>query len=386
MLPLFSTSSAWNQDASMAAVAETSDRQILTTYRVLRGDTRTLVPAGEDPPTTWPFMDISYDEYAMPVFLAGAGQQSVTICDYEGNQEWPGPRWENNQLGGPITIPTSAGAVRPSGPQNTDADGHVILFDQSTLTEYDLWQATTMRDGPCASHGGGLTGSTIFEVGAADYFDLTGHGTTDPGLSSARAHGTALLAGLLLPEDIAQGAIAHALAFAIPGPRNTAADPWDPVPSDYIYPATTTETDFYNTDPNALAAGQRIRLKQTLVDENGVFLDESQLAPITRMFLTALRTYGAYLIDNAGGFSFSAEDIHTANLALSQAEFNRLMGQPEETTLPVDKSQWQLLMEKLNLDLERIPIAYGPWVEGQDPATATITTANFEVTVPANQE
>jgi len=43
------------------------------------------------------------------------------------------------------------------------------------------------------------------------------------------------------------------------------------------------------------------------VDESGTPLDETTLAPITLMYLAALRDYGGYLVDNAGGFSFYSE-------------------------------------------------------------------------------
>ncbi|MFQ5800007.1 MAG: hypothetical protein ACE5H0_15125, partial [Bacteroidota bacterium] len=71
---LFAANSAWNQKAVDAAVLPESDQQILVTYRVLRGDTTTLYPQGELPPTTWPFMDVAYDEWTVPVFGAGTGQ------------------------------------------------------------------------------------------------------------------------------------------------------------------------------------------------------------------------------------------------------------------------------------------------------------------------
>jgi hypothetical protein len=177
--------------------------------------------------------------------------------------------------------------------------------------------------------------------------------------------------------------IEHALAFSIPGPRNTSNDPSNPLASDYFYPASTTETDSYNTNPYALAAGQRIRLKQAIVGDTGNLINENQLAPITRMFLTALRSYGAYLVDNAGGFAFYAEDIHTANLHLSDDQVNALIGQPPGTPLPTGKTKWQIVIERLNQDLEQIPIAYGPWQAGQDSATATITTSDFVVIEPA---
>jgi hypothetical protein len=120
------------------------------------------------------------------------------------------------------------------------------------------------------------------------------------------------------------------------------------------------------------------------VDEDCSPIDEDDFAPITRMFLTALRTYGAYLVDNAGGFTFSAEDISTAVLDLADAEVNGLIGQPSDNPLPANKTKWQVVMETLNQDLWEMPFACGPWTEGQIAATAMITTANFEVVEPAS--
>jgi len=383
-LPLFAPDSAWNQTAVQAAVLPESDQQILVTYRVLRGDTTDLHPPGEPPPTTWPFMDVGYDEFTIPVFRAGAGQSSVLICDYDGNLGWPSPKFPGEpQEGGPVIVPPPAGPVRPAGPLGTWSDGHLVLYDIDTFTEYDYWQATTVRDGPCESQGGGLIGTTIWEAGAIDFFDVRGSGANSDTLSSARATGTPLLAGLILPEDVESGAIEHALEFAIPGPRNLSDDPFEPLPSDYFYPASTAETDYYSTNPDALAAGQRIRLKPQVVDENCDLINENDFAPITRMFLTALRTYGAYLVDNAGGFTFNAEDISSAVLDLTDAEVNVLIGESPGNPLPANKTKWQIVMETLNEDLWEIPFACGPWTEGQIAATATITTANFEVVEPA---
>jgi hypothetical protein len=259
-----------------------------------------------------------------------------------------------------------------------DSDGHLILFDPATATAYDFWQATTVRDGVCQSRGGGLAGPSLLQAGYADFFSVDGPGTNPDGVASARASGTPLLAGMILPEDIESGAIEHALAVAIPGPRNLSPDPFEPLATDYFYPAATTETDMYSTNPDALASGQRLRMRTTLVDDAGEPIDDSEggdLAPITRMFISALRTYGAYVVDNASGFTFYAEDIHTATLELDDDNINWLIGEPAGTALPADKTSWQLVIDKLNLDLEGIPFAYGTC----DGAASTVNTANYEV-------
>jgi len=307
----------------------------------------------------------------------------VVICEDDGVLGWPHPMFGIETEGGPVTIPAPAGIVRPAGPEVEDADGHMVLYDPTTFMAYDLFAGTIEGQGDCNSFRGGMLGHQITEAGEVVFFDVRGPGAIADGLYSACAHGTLLLAGLILPEDVESGMIAHALALAIPGPRNLSRDPYEPLASDYMYPASTTETDSYDTNPYALAAGQRIRLKQTLVDEHGILLNENQFAPITRMFLTALRDYGAYNVDNAGGFSFYAEDVHTAVLHLSDDEVNALINQPPGTPLPEGMTKWEIVFEVLGNDLDLIPFAVSAGDEEPDPETAMIEAANFEVVEPA---
>ncbi|MCP4686685.1 MAG: hypothetical protein GY859_01470 [Desulfobacterales bacterium] len=381
-LPLFSAASPWNQKATGAAVHADNDAQILTLHRVLRGDVTNIQPADDPPTTTWPFIDVAYDHYTHPVFRMGAESGSVYMCDYEGSPGGNNPKVPIGDDGASMA-PRPAGAIRPSLPTGSGSDGHVTLVDPDARMAYDFWQATTVRDGQCQSRGGGLEGATILEAGAIDYFDLRGTGVNPDGYSSAAAMGVPLLAGLILPEDVASGEISHALHLLIPGPRNLSPDPAEPLASDYFSPASTTETDFYSTRPTALAAGQRIRMKDSLVDEEGEIIDETTLTPITRMFIKAFREYGAYLVDNGSGFTIKAEDMYTAPLNVPDDEVNRLIGESPGAALPAGKTKWQVVMEKLNEELEMIPFAHGPWTEGQDPSTAVITRANFEVVASA---
>ncbi|NQV13328.1 MAG: hypothetical protein HQ530_03435, partial [Parcubacteria group bacterium] len=369
--PLFASNSAWRQRASSASVLASNDQQILTLYRALLGDT-TDFSSGTGMDTAWPFIDVTYDDYSVAIFQAGNGGQDVTMLDYTRSATANNAKISAN-TDGTVTIQNAASSIRPAGPESADADGHVVIYNPDNSVEYDIWQATTS-----SRRRGGQTGSTISSAGVVDVFDTTGAGANPDSYYSARATGAPLLAGLLLPEDVESGTIAHALAFSIPGPRNTSVDPSSPSSGDYSYPMATTETDFYSTNPDALAPGQRIRLKQSLVDTDNDSINEDQLSPITQMFLATLRTYGGYVADNAGGFTFYSEDIHTANLDMTNAEVNALIGQPAGTALPAGKTKWQVVMEKLNEEMETIPLASGDY-EGQNASMATYTTANFEI-------
>jgi|GEM_PF-3912734 len=132
-IPLFAADSAWRQMATAAKVLSNSDRQILATYRVLRGDTADQRPLDNPPTTNWPFMDVGYDDFTVPIFRAGEGRQEVLICDYEGNLSWPSPKFDIDRQGGPVPVPAPVGTVRPSGPQDTGADGHLVLYDTATF-------------------------------------------------------------------------------------------------------------------------------------------------------------------------------------------------------------------------------------------------------------
>ncbi len=91
-LPLFAPDSAWNQSATDAAVLPDSDQQILVTFRVLLGDFSTL-EGYDGPATTWPYADVNLDEFTVPIFRVGAGEQEVVICEDEGVLGWPHPKF-----------------------------------------------------------------------------------------------------------------------------------------------------------------------------------------------------------------------------------------------------------------------------------------------------
>ncbi len=379
-LPLFDGPySAWIEDASMAAMTSSSDDQVLATYQALCGDTSGLFPVDDPPTSESPYPSIRFDDYALPIFAAGSGVQDVLLCDYDGFGREPNVKWGVSGEGGPVETPSCSGTVRPAGPDGLESDGAMVLFDIDDGVEYDFWQATTISSGECQSDGAGLPGSSVPQSGQVDFFDVGGPGANPAGVWGARASSTPLLAGAVLPEDVVDGEIGHALAVGVPGVRNLSADPDLPLSSDVVYPASFTQTERYSMNPDALAAGQRLRLRSTIVDSDGGAVNEADLAPITRMVLAALRNYGAYVVDSADGLAFFAEDIHTAVLDLDDDEVNALIGEPEGTPLPAGKTKWQAVMEVLNRDLASIPFAHGDC----DGTSSAVATTNFDVVEPA---
>ena len=56
---------------------------------------------------------------------------------------------------------------------------------------------------------------------------------------------------------------------------------------------------------------------------------------------------------------------------------------PEGASLPAGMTKWEIVLDQLTTDLERIPFAAGQG-EG-NPTSATIETANYEFVKPATQ-
>lgn len=385
-VPLFSPASAWNQRADAAPVLPESDRQVAELYRLLLGDTTALPRRAAATPSPYPFPFVDFDDGSVPIFRAGAGACELRLRTYAGARGSANPKIAVDL--GHTVIPASAGPVRPSGPESVYAGGEIVIVDRAASMEWDLWQASTVVDGASGGcHGAGRVGTTIVAAGSVDRFYLAGSGTNPPAFYSARSAGTPLLGGLLLPEDAERGSIDHALAFAVPALRNTnPANPSEPFADDVVYPAATTETERISTSAFAVAAGQRMRLREIVVGEDAIEIDYAFFAPITRMVLTALRRYGAYAVATAPSLTFFAEDVHTAPLALDAAQMAFLLGRPSSTPLPPPQLYWRALMERLGEDLGIIPFAAGRWWEygagRRNPHAARPLVANFEMVAP----
>ncbi len=376
-LPLFSAASPRNQPVAEAKVLPASDDQLLVFYRVLLGDATDLQAgasaSGDE------FLFLNYGDDSISIGFTDSSTAAIPLCQYDGTEQISSTKVAMEQSpAGTVMAPQPLGKIRPSGPADLYSEGYLVLFDFNKKMSWDFWMATTQRTAPCKSLGGGRPGTKLLEAGAVDYFNVNGLGTNKAGVGSARLSGVPLLAGLILPEDVASGQIRHALSIAFPGGRNL--NPSKPVEGkDFYYPATFAEDFFYSSNVNAPANGQRIRLKARLVNDDGKPLDEDkQLAPITQMVLRALREYGAYLLDSSSDMTLLAEDYHSARLNISADRVNELIGNPPGSPLPASKTNWQIVMEKLSTDLRKIPLAEGPWPSGQDPSKATITTTNFE--------
>jgi hypothetical protein len=209
---------------------------------------------------------------------------------------------------GPYPIPDEP--MIEGGPDG-DGDRHILMVDRDTCTLYELFYAVPQDDGTWAAGGGAI-------------FDLTSNALRPESWTSADAAGLPILPGLVRYDEVASGAINHALRFTAPETRQA-----------YVWPARHYASDL--TDENYPPLGQRFRLKADY--------DISGFSPEVQVILTALKKYGMMLADNGSSWFISgAPDERWNNDVLG--ELKQLQGNDFEavdvSSLIVDENSGQV--------------------------------------------
>ncbi|MFT4049228.1 MAG: hypothetical protein QM648_05240 [Solirubrobacterales bacterium] len=167
------------------------------------------------------------------------------------------------------------------GGRRSSGDRHVIAIDRSKCKLYELYAAYPK------------SGGKSWKAGSGAVWSLKSNKLRPAGWTSADAAGLPIFPGLARYDEVARGAIDHALRFTAPRTRRA-----------YVYPARHQAGG--SDDPDLPPMGARVRLKPSV--DIGSFPKQS------RVILTALRRYGAILADNGSAWYFSgAPDSHWDN-------------------------------------------------------------------------
>jgi hypothetical protein len=161
---------------------------------------------------------------------------------------------------GPYPIPPG---VKIQGGGASTGDRHTIIVDRDRCILYELWALYPNGKG--------------WRAGSGAIWNLRSNRLRPDGLTSADAAGLPILPALVRYDEVARGAIRHALRFT--APRTRAA---------HVYPARHHAAD--SNDPNLPPMGLRLRLRARY--------DISRFPRQARIILTALKQYGMLLADN----------------------------------------------------------------------------------------
>jgi hypothetical protein len=169
---------------------------------------------------------------------------------------------------GPEPIPSNA--LIEGYPKPGNGDRHVLVLDKDNCWLYEMGSAY-------------LT-SGKWSANVTTVWDMTENEQRPYTWTSADAAGLSIFAGLARYDEVASGAIHHALRFTVPVTRQA-----------FVAPASHWASSV--TDPNAPPMGMRLRLKAGF--------DISTFSAHNQVILTALKKYGLILADNGSAMYIS---------------------------------------------------------------------------------
>jgi hypothetical protein len=231
--PVFPPGDPWNQDISALPVDPRSDRYVASISAA--GDRFLHADFGGGGAYGIPFSVVPQSQPAVPISFTSYGAESDP---------------------GPYPIPLDA-------PVEGGSDRHVLAVRQGECKLYELYAAQRQGAGWAAASGA--------------VFDLR-TGTTRPkGWTSADAAGLPILPGLARYDEVAAGAINHALRFTVQETQRG-----------FIFPARHFASS--SDEPDLPPMGLRLRLKGSY--------DVSGFRGEARVILEALKRYGMIVADN----------------------------------------------------------------------------------------
>ena len=209
---------------------------------------------------------------------------------------------------GPYPVPPNAPV---EGGSSSTGDRHVLVADTGNCMLYELYYAWPQADGS-------------WQAGSGAVFDMTSNAVRPAGWTSADAAGFAILPGLVRYDEVASGAINHALRFTVPRTRNT-----------YLWPARHLASS--STDPTRPPMGERFRLKASF--------DISAFSPTNQVILRALKAYGMFIADNGSSWYLSGapddrwnnDDLHNLQTRVHGSDFEAV----DESSLMIDPNSAQ---------------------------------------------
>ncbi len=207
---------------------------------------------------------------------------------------------------GPMPIPSTA--LIEGYPNPGTGDRHVLVLDNGGCWLYELYNAHKLS-------------STSWSADSTAVWDMTIDPHRPYTWTSADAAGLPIFVGLVRYDEVAAGAIKHAVRFTVPVTRQA-----------FTAPASHWASSV--TDPNAPAMGTRLRLKASF--------DISGYSAQNQVILTALKQYGMILADNGSAIYISGapdsrwnnSDLHLLS-NLNGADFDVVTTGPVYTSADV---------------------------------------------------
>ena len=269
---LFGAAEPWTTDVSGAQKSDRSDAIVAT-----------LLDLGG-----WGNDNVLQTDFSIPIFYADGNTPRVEVVGTE-DDRYGGP--DCDSVPTQMPVPEDANiegssdlSCDPSGDTEGQGDCHLLVAERDEQKLYEIYQANKAGDSIAAN------GVFVWDLNKEYPDNLRGEQCT-----SADAAGFPIAALTPTADEVASGAVNHALRFILPNDRMKA--------DVYVDPATHAGGP-ESAEADAPPYGVRFRLKSDF-DESGY--TESQ-----KVILTALKTHGMLLSDG-GEIALTFADDRTSS-------------------------------------------------------------------------
>ena len=286
----FQASSLWNTDISSAPLASNSANII--NYI---GSTVTLHPDFGSGLYEGSSIGIPYE-----IVSGSQAKVNITLGAY-GDESDPGP------------MPVPSNALIEGYPAPGDGDRHVLVLDKDNCWLYEMFNSHELS-------------VANWSADSTAIWDMTINAQRPYTWTSADAAGLPIFPGLVRYDEVAAGAINHAIRFTVPVTQQA-----------FTAPATHWASSV--TDSDAPPMGTRLRLQASF--------DISGFSQANQVILTALKKYGMILADNGSAIYISGapnsgwnnDDLHNLT-SLTGADFDVVTTGPvyTESNVPTGAS------------------------------------------------
>jgi hypothetical protein len=216
------------------------------------------------------FSSVAGGNYGIPYVVVDSGSTPlvpINVLDYADESDVALAPF-------PITAPIEGEPADCAGWPNTYiGDSHVLVLDRKACILYE-----TFNTHRC---------SGAWNSSSETIWDMTSGEQRPWGWTSSDAAGLAIFPGLVRYDEVADGAINHAIRFTMQHTRSDANGGY------FVYPASHAAGN-NSTTKNIM--GMRIRLKASF--------DISGYSAANKVILTAMKKYGMILADNGSYFYF----------------------------------------------------------------------------------
>ena len=219
------------------------------------------------------FSSVAGGNYGIPYIVVDSSLTplvSVNVIDYASESDVAAEPL-------PLDAPIEGSPPDCDGwPDTYVGDSHVLVLDRHACMLYE-----TFNTHRC---------SGAWSSSSETIWDMQNFEQRPWGWTSADAAGLAIFPGLVRYDEVAAGAINHAIRFTMEHTKDDANDGY------FVEPASHAAGNIWGVS-NVM--GMRIRLKASF--------DISSYSPANQVILTAMKKYGMILADNGGYFYFQGE-------------------------------------------------------------------------------